>query len=168
MTDTVTQQTLTCNHPSRCMRPCADSWGGFCAWHKAQSEQLSAALQHDRKVRQRAERRSQQRTVFAPTSRRCIVETLVAMYRAAEKPCRAEDLVLVAWARWPSIFSVAGAGTPSDHKARSALSKAQRVVSRVGPGEYVPTTLADRYSTVGPPERECSDASEAIKLLQSH
>lgn len=103
--------------------------------------------------------------VQPPTTRRCVVEAVLAMC-ANGIPCRADDLVLVAWARWPSLFSVAGAGTPSDHRVRSALAKVGEWVKRVGLGLYEPRPSAVRFVGLLPPEREVVDAEAARVLLR--
>lgn len=82
------------------------------------------------------------------------------------RTCRGDDVVLVAWARWPSIFSIAGADTPSDHKVRVALAKARDMVAHVDVGLYAPRPGAARYANVGPPEREVVDAEAARVLLR--
>ncbi len=98
-----------------------------------------------------------------PSTRRCVVEAVLAM-RSRGAPCRADDIVLVAWARWPSIFSVAGVGTPSDHKVRVALAKAGGWVRRVEVGLYEPRPGAARFVGLLSPEREVVDA-EAVRVL---
>ncbi len=98
-----------------------------------------------------------------PSTRRCVVEAVLAMC-ASGAPCRADDLVLVAWARWPSLFSVSGAGTPSDHRVRTALAKVGDWVKRVGVGLYEPRPGAARFVGLLSPEREVVDA-EAVRVL---
>lgn len=100
------------------------------------------------------------------SQRRCLVETVLAMH-AAGKQCSGDDLVLVAWARWPTVFSVAGAGTPSDHKVRSTLAKVGGVLKRTTMGVYEPTAKAHRYPKAGEPEREVVDAEGAVVLLRA-
>jgi hypothetical protein len=110
-----------------------------------------------------ARRRRESMEALPPSTRRCVVETVLAM-RARGTPCRADDIVLVAWARWPSIFSVAGVGTPSDHKVRVALAKVGEWVKRVEVGLYEPRPGSARFVGLLSPEREVVDA-EAVRVL---
>lgn len=178
-----------CNHPTGCREPSAHPWGGFCAMHRAQAEAIiskhadllrrgktkparrpmdespAPSLPATELVRRhRASLKSPKS--LPPTTRRCVVETVLAMCGGGRRPCHIDDLVLVAWARWPRLFSVSGAGTPSDHKARVALAKVGEWVERVGLGLYAPRPGAAWYAGTHPPERKVVDADAARVLLR--
>jgi hypothetical protein len=167
----------TCNHPSGCRRPSAREWGGFCVQCEARRAPPvkadpqtkpgatvpapSRAPTSPRKPRAKA----QPRIVRPPTRRRCLVETIVAMHAAGVR-CLGDDIVLVAWARWPGHFSIAGTGTPSDHKVRSALSSVPGMVERTGWNLYAPTPAAKAYAAIGKPERDVVSVESAVVILR--